>query len=162
MKKCHGSETDYGRQRRETSKKPQVNGVRYDTWRESLHRRGGVVPAAVGSRAEPARLSIFLALQDGERRITDLAAELDGSQATISSHIASLKRLRPDHRPPIVGPRARRPPPVGRSALRSPRDSASRSPARAPSRTAARGLFGIMLCSTQSCSVVATYGRCFP
>jgi len=30
-------------------------------------------------------------LQDGERRITDLAAELGGSQTSISSHVTSLK-----------------------------------------------------------------------
>jgi DNA-binding transcriptional ArsR family regulator len=41
--------------------------------------------------ADPTRLAILLALQAGERRIADLAAELGGSQANISSHLASLK-----------------------------------------------------------------------
>ncbi len=41
--------------------------------------------------AEPTRLAILLTLQDGERRITDLAAELGGTQAGISSHMTILK-----------------------------------------------------------------------
>jgi len=36
VKKCHALETDHGRQRRETAEKPQVNGVRYVTWCETL------------------------------------------------------------------------------------------------------------------------------
>jgi DNA-binding transcriptional ArsR family regulator len=41
--------------------------------------------------AEPTRLAILLTLQDGERRITDLATDLGGSQTGISSHVTSLK-----------------------------------------------------------------------
>jgi len=41
--------------------------------------------------AEPARLAILLTLQDGEQRITDLAARLGGTQTAISSHITVLK-----------------------------------------------------------------------
>jgi ArsR family transcriptional regulator len=41
--------------------------------------------------ADPTRLAIVLALQAGERRIVDLAAELGGSQTNISSHMAILK-----------------------------------------------------------------------
>jgi DNA-binding transcriptional ArsR family regulator len=41
--------------------------------------------------AEPTRLAILLTLQGGERRITDLAAELGRTQASISAHLASLK-----------------------------------------------------------------------
>jgi hypothetical protein len=35
VKKRHGAETDHGRQRRETADKPQVNGARYVTRRET-------------------------------------------------------------------------------------------------------------------------------
>lgn len=41
--------------------------------------------------ADPTRLSILLALQAGERRVTDLVAELGGSQANVSGHLACLK-----------------------------------------------------------------------
>lgn len=41
--------------------------------------------------ADPTRLQILLALQSGERRVTDLVTELDGSQANISGHLACLK-----------------------------------------------------------------------
>jgi DNA-binding transcriptional ArsR family regulator len=41
--------------------------------------------------AEPTRLGILLALQVGERRVTDLAADLRSSQANISGHLACLK-----------------------------------------------------------------------
>jgi DNA-binding transcriptional ArsR family regulator len=41
--------------------------------------------------AEPTRLAILLTLQDGERRITDLAAELGTSRVAISSRMTSLK-----------------------------------------------------------------------
>jgi hypothetical protein len=36
VKKCHRSETDYGRHRLRVRQQPRVNGVRYDTWRETL------------------------------------------------------------------------------------------------------------------------------
>jgi DNA-binding transcriptional ArsR family regulator len=41
--------------------------------------------------ADPTRLAILLTLQTGEWRIVDLAAQLGGSQANISSHLATLK-----------------------------------------------------------------------
>ena len=41
--------------------------------------------------AEPTRLAILLTLQDGEQRITDLAARLGGTQTAVSSHITVLK-----------------------------------------------------------------------
>src|SRR5438270_8337918 len=41
--------------------------------------------------ADPIRLQILLLLQDRERRVTDLQAELGGSQANISGHLACLK-----------------------------------------------------------------------
>lgn len=41
--------------------------------------------------ADPTRLGILLALQAGEKRVTDLSAELGGSQANISGHLACLK-----------------------------------------------------------------------
>jgi hypothetical protein len=50
VKKCHGVETDHGRQRRETSEKPKVNEDRHVTCRETLHllRRARLVALAVG------------------------------------------------------------------------------------------------------------------
>jgi hypothetical protein len=41
--------------------------------------------------ADPTRLGILLALQAGERRVVDLVAELGGSQANVSGHLACLK-----------------------------------------------------------------------
>ena len=41
--------------------------------------------------ADPTRLGILLALQAGERRVADLVAELGGSQANVSGHLACLK-----------------------------------------------------------------------
>ena len=41
--------------------------------------------------ADPTRLGILLALQAGERRVTDLVAELGSSQANLSGHLACLK-----------------------------------------------------------------------
>ncbi len=41
--------------------------------------------------ADPTRLGILLALQAGEQRVTDLVAELGGSQANVSGHLACLK-----------------------------------------------------------------------
>jgi DNA-binding transcriptional ArsR family regulator len=58
----------------------------------------GVVAAPVGLAAklfrgfaDPTRLQILLALQHRERRVTDLQAEVGGSQANISGHLACLK-----------------------------------------------------------------------
>jgi DNA-binding transcriptional ArsR family regulator len=42
--------------------------------------------------AEPTRLAILLALQAGERRNVDLGAELGVSEATISAHLANLRK----------------------------------------------------------------------
>ena len=42
--------------------------------------------------ANPTRLAILLTLQTGEQRITDLAAQLGGSQANISAHLIKLKK----------------------------------------------------------------------
>ena len=42
--------------------------------------------------ANPTRLAILLTLQTGEQRITDLAAQLGGSQANISAHLTRLKQ----------------------------------------------------------------------
>jgi DNA-binding transcriptional ArsR family regulator len=42
--------------------------------------------------ASPTRLAILLTLQAGEQRITDLAAQLGGSQANISVHLIKLKK----------------------------------------------------------------------
>ena len=42
--------------------------------------------------ANPTRLAILLTLQAGEQRITDLAAQLGGSQANISVHLIKLKK----------------------------------------------------------------------
>ena len=41
--------------------------------------------------ADPTRLGILVALRQGERRVTDLVAEIGGSQANISGHLACLK-----------------------------------------------------------------------
>jgi DNA-binding transcriptional ArsR family regulator len=42
--------------------------------------------------ANPTRLAILLTLQTGEQRITDLAAQLGGSQANISAHLIRLRK----------------------------------------------------------------------
>ena len=42
--------------------------------------------------ASPTRLAILLTLQTGEQRITDLAAQLGGTQANISAHLTRLKQ----------------------------------------------------------------------
>jgi DNA-binding transcriptional ArsR family regulator len=42
--------------------------------------------------ANPTRLAILLTLQTGDQRITDLAAQLGGSQANISAHLIKLKK----------------------------------------------------------------------
>jgi DNA-binding transcriptional ArsR family regulator len=42
--------------------------------------------------SSPTRLAILLTLQVGEQRITDLAAQLGGSQANISVHLIKLKK----------------------------------------------------------------------
>lgn len=57
---------------------------------------GGASSAALAAKlfrglADPTRLGILLALQAGERRVVDLVAELGGSQANVSGHLACLK-----------------------------------------------------------------------
>jgi len=42
--------------------------------------------------ANPTRLAILLTLQTGEQRITDLTAQLGGTQANISAHLTRLKQ----------------------------------------------------------------------
>ena len=42
--------------------------------------------------ANPTRLAILLTLQTGEQRITDLTAQLGGSQANISAHLTRLRQ----------------------------------------------------------------------
>lgn len=41
--------------------------------------------------ADPTRLSVLLALRDGERRVVDLVTALGTSQANVSGHLACLK-----------------------------------------------------------------------
>ena len=41
--------------------------------------------------SHPTRLGILLALLEGERRVTDLAARVGGSQANASGHLSCLK-----------------------------------------------------------------------
>jgi DNA-binding transcriptional ArsR family regulator len=40
---------------------------------------------------DPLRLAILVALVDGEQRVTDLVAEVQGSQGNVSGHLACLK-----------------------------------------------------------------------
>src|SRR5512143_482464 len=44
--------------------------------------------------ADRTRLALLLALAGGERRVTDLVAEVGGSQANVSGHLACLKDCR--------------------------------------------------------------------
>jgi ArsR family transcriptional regulator, cadmium/lead-responsive transcriptional repressor len=41
--------------------------------------------------SDPTRMSVLLRLLDGERRVTDLVADVGGSQSNISAHLACLK-----------------------------------------------------------------------
>lgn len=41
--------------------------------------------------SDPTRLRILLALLDGEQRVSDLVAEVGGSQSNVSGHLACLK-----------------------------------------------------------------------
>lgn len=41
--------------------------------------------------SDPTRLSILLALLDGERRVTDLVAAVGSSQSNVSNHLACLR-----------------------------------------------------------------------
>lgn len=61
-----------------------------------MDSQGEQGPAALAAKlfrglGDPTRLSILLALQAGERRVTDLVTEVGGSQANISGHLACLK-----------------------------------------------------------------------
>jgi ArsR family transcriptional regulator, cadmium/lead-responsive transcriptional repressor len=40
---------------------------------------------------DPLRLAILVALAEGEQRVTDLVAEVQGSQGNVSGHLACLK-----------------------------------------------------------------------
>jgi DNA-binding transcriptional ArsR family regulator len=40
---------------------------------------------------DPLRLAILVALVEGEQRVTDLVAEVQGSQGNVSGHLACLK-----------------------------------------------------------------------
>ena len=55
MKKCHEVETDHGRQRRETTEKPKVNGPRYVTRREILQV---IINGTSGTRTSAVRTPI--------------------------------------------------------------------------------------------------------
>lgn len=41
--------------------------------------------------SDPTRLSILLALLDGERRVSDIVAAVGSSQSNVSNHLACLK-----------------------------------------------------------------------
>ncbi|MFI5167346.1 MAG: ArsR/SmtB family transcription factor [Thermoanaerobaculales bacterium] len=43
--------------------------------------------------ADPMRLRILHVLQDGERCVTDVLAEVGGSQANVSKHLSVLRRV---------------------------------------------------------------------
>jgi len=47
---------------------------------------------ALGALADPTRRAILLALSEGERRVTDLAAPFDISLNSVSKHIRILER----------------------------------------------------------------------
>jgi DNA-binding transcriptional ArsR family regulator len=52
--------------------------------------------AALGARlfrafADPTRLAVLLRLAEGERRVTDLVAEVGSSQPNVSGHLACLE-----------------------------------------------------------------------
>ncbi len=51
----------------------------------------GLVAKVLRGFADPTRLSILVALSDGELRVTDLVTRLGGSQGNISGHLACLK-----------------------------------------------------------------------
>lgn len=56
-------------------------------------RRGGANAAArlFHALSDPTRLSILLALLEGERRVTDLVTGVGTSQPNVSSHLAYLR-----------------------------------------------------------------------
>ena len=43
--------------------------------------------------ADPTRVSILLALLEGERRVADLVDQVGGSQSNVSGHLACLKEF---------------------------------------------------------------------
>ena len=78
---------------------PQISGPAGSRYRDRMPISLG--PDAADARqaatlfrvlANPTRLAILLTLQTGEQRITDLAAQLGGSQANISAHLIRLKQ----------------------------------------------------------------------
>jgi DNA-binding transcriptional ArsR family regulator len=83
-----------------TEHAPDVSGPPGGSGRYRERMPAGQGPSAASAQqaarlfralADPTRLAILHALQAGERRTVDLAAEIGGSQANISSHLASLK-----------------------------------------------------------------------
>jgi DNA-binding transcriptional ArsR family regulator len=78
---------------------PQISGRAGSRYRDRMPISLG--PDAAAARqaaslfrvlANPTRLAILLTLQTGEQRITDLAAQLGGTQANISAHLIKLKK----------------------------------------------------------------------
>lgn len=51
----------------------------------------GLVAKVLRGLSDPTRLSIVVALAEGELRVTDIVARLGGSQGNISGHLACLK-----------------------------------------------------------------------
>lgn len=60
---------------------------------QTIRHRPDVAEAArlFHAFSDPTRLAILLALRDGERRVTDLVAQVGTSQANVSGHLACLK-----------------------------------------------------------------------
>jgi DNA-binding transcriptional ArsR family regulator len=82
-----------------TAHAPDVSGPARRRYRDRMPISLG--PDAAAARqaaslfrvlANPTRLAILLTLQTGEQRITDLAAQLGGSQASISAHLTRLRQ----------------------------------------------------------------------
>jgi ArsR family transcriptional regulator, cadmium/lead-responsive transcriptional repressor len=78
---------------------PQISGPASSRYRDRMPISLG--PDAAAARqaaglfrilANPTRLAILLTLQTGEQRITDLTAQLGGTQANISAHLTRLKQ----------------------------------------------------------------------
>lgn len=51
----------------------------------------GVAARLFHALGDPTRLSILLALQAGEQRVTDLVTHVGSSQSNVSNHLACLK-----------------------------------------------------------------------
>jgi len=57
-----------------------------------------LIAARFRAMGEPMRLRLLMALQDGERNVTDLVEELSTSQANISKHLRVLQNAGLLHR----------------------------------------------------------------